>query len=167
MIITRCNVQTINSQLSVLLLRNAWLQSVQTLIILHPVNSISEVAGEKDGGELHHTKPQDPGGHVAPVVYKDVLHDRETALGEDMLAVLGVAGLGDDILPVRAVGDTAALELLLDVVPGLRHTGVASLVVVLEASSHVHLDTLGQIVLQHESSDAGSKLSEEDDNHQA
>ena len=153
--------------MSVLLLRNAPLLSGQTLIILHPVNSISEIAGEEDGGQLHHAQAQHPGGHVAEIVHKEVLHDGETAPGEDMLGVVGVAGLGDVLAPVSEVGHATAFQLLLNIVPGLRHPGVASLVVVLEAVSHLHLDTVGQVVLQHESSDGGTELSEEDDNHQA
>ena len=59
------------------------------MIILHPVNPIREIAGEEDGCELHHAEPEDPGGHVAEIVDKDVLHDGETAPGEGLVTVLG------------------------------------------------------------------------------
>ena len=66
--------------------------SVQSLVVLHPVDPISEVAGEEDPRELHYAEPQHPGRHVAEVIHEDVLHDGEAARVEDVLAG-GSAGL--------------------------------------------------------------------------
>ena len=167
--------------------------SVQSLVVLHPVDPISEVAGEEDPRELQHAEPQHAGRHVAEVIHEDVLHDGEAARVEDVLAVgsagqrcvlersggqspsseeelylaAGGGSLDVGLGPVGVVGHSAAGEGLLDIVPGLSHSGVPSLVVVVEPGRHLVLDTLGQVVLQDEGRDGGPELCEEDGDHQS
>ena len=69
--------------------------------------------------------------------------------------------------PVGVVGHSAAGEGLLDVVPGLSHSGVPGLVVVVQPGRHLVLDTLRQVVLQDEGRDGGPELCEEDGDHQS
>ena len=57
--------------------------SVQSLVVLHPVDPVREVAGEEDGRQLHHAQPEDGGRHVAEVINEDVLHHGQTASAED------------------------------------------------------------------------------------
>ena len=57
--------------------------SVQSLVVLHPVDPVREVAGEEDGRQLYHAQPEDGGRHVAEVINEDVLHDGQAASAED------------------------------------------------------------------------------------
>ena len=71
--------------------------------------------------------------------------------------LFGQSGSGD-ILPVLPAVDSAALEALLDSVPGSVHTTVARSSVVLHSVRHVLLDGLVQVSFQEEGSDTSPNL---------
>ena len=86
---------------------------------------------------------------------------------EELYLAAGGGSLDVGLGPVGVVGHSAAGEGLLDIVPGLSHSGVPSLVVVVEPGRHLVLDTLGQVVLQDKGRDGGPELCEEDGDHQS